>query len=92
MKADFIFCVAIYRTEHSISDFFLLFLDSDRGRLNYYCGFVVTFRDWYDSKEAIKGLVLRHGLSSVVVDIKGEFCTFLLIQIKRSSTSSSNID
>lgn len=52
----------------------------------------MTFRDWQENKEAIKNLVLTHGLSSVIVDIKGEYKTFLLINIQCSSTSSSTIN
>lgn len=69
-----------------------IFSVSDRRRLNDYGGFVMTFRDWQDSMKAIKDLVLTHRLSSVVLDIKGEYVTLLLIKIKCSSTSSSTID
>lgn len=69
-----------------------IFLVSDRRRLNNYGGFVVTFRDWQESKEVINDVVLTHSLSSVIVDIKGEYRTFLLINIKCSSTSSSTIN
>lgn len=68
-----------------------VFLVFDRRRLNDYGGFVITFRDWQDSMKAIKDLVLTHILSSVVVDIKGEYITLLLMKIKCSSTSSSTI-
>lgn len=51
------------------------FPDADRRRLYNYCGFIVTFPDWDESKELVKDLVLTHGLCAVVVDIKGKSYT-----------------
>lgn len=57
--------------------------DSDHRRLNHFGGFVVIFRDWQETKVAIKDLVLRHGLSSVIVDIKDvQICDSYLVNIR----------
>lgn len=53
------------------------FPDADRRRLYNFGGFVSTFLDWDEKKEEVKDQVLRHGLSAVLVDIKGKSFTGL---------------